>query len=113
MTMDWKEIGNAAEIGNGKNKEFDINGKKVLVSNIDGKFYAIDAICSHMGGDLGHGKINGNDVICPRHHAQFDMKTGKVDKNINGFFKVMTRKDAKDLNSYQIKEEDGKLSINM
>ncbi len=53
------------------------------------------------------------DVICPKHHAKFDVKTGKVDKNINGFVKAITRKEAKGLSSYEVKEDEGKLSINI
>ncbi len=111
--MEWKTVCDPSEVEAGKSKEFEISGKKILVSNIDGRFYAIDALCSHMGGDLGKGKIEGNDVICPKHHAKFDVTTGKVDKNINGFVKAITRKDAKDLSSYEVKEEEGKLSINI
>jgi len=111
--MEWKTVCDPSEVGTGKSKEFEISGKKILVSNMDGKFYAIDALCSHMGGELGKGKIEGKDVICPKHHAKFDVTTGKVDKNINGFVKAITRKDAKDLSSYEVKEEEGKLSINI
>ena len=111
--MEWKTVCDTSEVGTGKSKEFEISGKKILVSNMDGKFYAIDALCSHMGGELGKGKIEGKDVICPKHHAKFDVTTGKVDKNINGFVKAITRKDAKDLSSYEVKEEEGKLSINI
>jgi nitrite reductase/ring-hydroxylating ferredoxin subunit len=111
--MEWKIICDSKDVPAGKMKEFELEGKNILVSNIGGKFYAIDAKCSHMGGDLGKGKTDGESVICPKHHARFDMKTGKVSKNINGFFKAMTRSDAKDLQSYEIKEGEGKLNINL
>ncbi len=111
--MTWNTVCKTGDIENGKLKEFDINGKKIVISNFDNKYYAIDALCSHMGGDLGKGKTNDNTVICPKHHAQFDLKTGKVTKNINGFFKAMTRKEAKDLNSYNTKIEDGNLMVEL
>ncbi len=111
--MEWQPLCKTADIESGKSKEFKVGEKQILVSNINGKFYAIDALCSHMGGDLGKGKTDGNDVICPRHHARFNIQTGKVDKNISGLFKTMTRKEAHDLNSYEIKESDGALSVNL
>lgn len=111
--MAWNNICKTSDIENGKAKEFDLNGKKILISNFDNKYYAIDSICSHMGGDLGKGKINNNVVICPKHHAQFDLKTGKVTKNINGFFKAMTRKEASDLKSYNTKVENENIMIEL
>ena len=113
IIMAWNTVGKPEDIESGKMKEFDINGKKIVISNFDNKYYAIDALCSHMGGDLGKGKTNSGVVVCPKHHAQFDLKTGKVTKNINGFFKAMTRKEASDLKSYNTKVEDGNLMIDL
>ena len=53
------------------------------------------------------------EFLEPEYHAKFDVKTGKVDKNINGFVKAITRKEAKGLSSYEVKEDEGKLSINI
>lgn len=111
--MESKPLCKTTEIEEGKSREFEVGNKKILVSNVGGKFYAIDALCSHMGGDLGKGKSEGHDVICPKHHARFNVQTGKVDKNINGFFKAITRKEATDLKSYEVKENDGELSVEL
>ena len=53
-------------------------GREVAVSNIDGEYFAIDNICTHDGGPLGEGKLQRGRVICPRHGAAFDARTGKV-----------------------------------
>ena len=50
----------------------------LLVVNIDGEFYAIENVCSHDGGELSDGEIDGAEIICPRHGARFCLKTGKV-----------------------------------
>ena len=50
----------------------------VLLSRIDGQFFAISATCTHYGGALAEGFIGKNDVRCPLHHACFDLKTGIV-----------------------------------
>ena len=53
-------------------------GRSLALSNIDGEFYAIDNVCTHDGGPLGEGRIRNGRVICPRHGAAFDAKTGRV-----------------------------------
>ncbi len=111
--MAWNKIGNSNELKPDEVKEYDIDGKKILVSNMDNQLYAIDALCSHMGQDLGKGKRNNDIIICPKHHAQFNVKNGKVEKNINAIFKMITRKDASDLNSYEIKIENNEIMINL
>jgi 3-phenylpropionate/trans-cinnamate dioxygenase ferredoxin subunit len=52
--------------------------RSLAVSNIDGTLYAIDNRCTHDNGPLGEGKLRSNRIICPRHGAAFDARTGKV-----------------------------------
>lgn len=59
-------------------KEFQVNGQSVCVSNIDGKYYAINNVCSHEGGPLAEGRLQGYEVECPWHQSRFDMRTGEV-----------------------------------
>ena len=45
--------------------------------NLDGKFYAIEDVCTHDGGPLGEGEAGWlRSSICPRHGARFDVRTG-------------------------------------
>lgn len=50
----------------------------VGVYRIDGELYAIEDRCSHDDGPLCEGDREGFDVICPRHGARFDVRTGAV-----------------------------------
>jgi ferredoxin-NADP reductase/nitrite reductase/ring-hydroxylating ferredoxin subunit len=59
-------------------KELQVNGQSVCVANIDGKYFAINNICSHEGGPLADGKLQGYEVECPWHQSKFDMRTGEV-----------------------------------
>jgi len=52
--------------------------RRLALSNIDGELFAIDDVCSHDAGPLGEGSLQGGRVICPRHGAAFDPKTGKA-----------------------------------
>jgi nitrite reductase/ring-hydroxylating ferredoxin subunit len=55
-------------------KELQVNGQGVCVANIDGKYFAINNICSHEGGPLADGKLQGYEVECPWHQSKFDMQ---------------------------------------
>ena len=48
----------------------------IAVFNVAGAFYAIDDVCTHDGGGLAGGAVDGDVVICPRHGARFSLRTG-------------------------------------
>ena len=54
------------------------SGRELAVSNIDGTLYAIDDVCTHDGGSLDQGELDGAEIECPRHGARFDVRTGRV-----------------------------------
>lgn len=75
--MVFVKLAEASEIQPGTMKPFTVEGKEVLVLNVNGKFYAMGAKCTHMGGDLSKGTLQGIVLTCPRHGARFDVTTGK------------------------------------
>jgi 3-phenylpropionate/trans-cinnamate dioxygenase ferredoxin subunit len=50
----------------------------IALFHVGGKFYAIDDVCTHDGGPLAEGELDGFVIACPRHGAQFDIRTGQV-----------------------------------
>ena len=80
---------------------------QVLIANVNGKFYAMDAVCSHRQGALAKGKLEKNIVTCPVHGAQFDVTTGKVVKNVPEVIKLFTLKEANDLKTFKVSVKDG------
>jgi 3-phenylpropionate/trans-cinnamate dioxygenase ferredoxin subunit len=56
----------------------EVDGRPIAVFNVDGTFYAIDDVCTHDGGPLAEGELEGFEVRCPRHGARFDVRTGKA-----------------------------------
>jgi len=56
----------------------DIDGTAVALFNLGGEFFAIQDACPHDGGELAKGKLDGEEIICPRHGARFSIKTGAV-----------------------------------
>lgn len=55
----------------------EIEGRAVAVFNIEGDFYAIDDVCTHDGGPVAEGILDGVEIECPRHGARFDVRTGR------------------------------------
>ena len=54
------------------------NGVILALFNLDGKYYAIDNTCTHQGGPLADGYLEGDVVTCPWHGAQFKVASGEV-----------------------------------
>jgi nitrite reductase/ring-hydroxylating ferredoxin subunit len=73
----YVEVGKIDEIPSGNMKHVELDGKEIVVSNVNGKFYAMDERCGHMNARLSNGNINQNIVTCPFHAAKFDISTGK------------------------------------
>ena len=47
-------------------------------SDVEGRFHAIDDVCTHDGGPLADGELSGHTIACPRHGAKFDVRTGAI-----------------------------------
>ena len=75
------EVGKVDEVPIGKMKYVEIQGKEIVISNIGGKFYAMDDRCGHMNARLSMGNISKDGIVtCPFHGARFDATTGKKTK---------------------------------
>jgi 3-phenylpropionate/trans-cinnamate dioxygenase ferredoxin subunit len=64
------------EIPAGSTKRVVVDGIALLLCNVDGDFYAIEDVCTHDGGPLDQGELEGNRIMCPRHGALFDVTSG-------------------------------------
>lgn len=58
-------------------KEFSASGLHIVVANHEGRFYAFQAECPHMGGPLREGRLVGARIDCPWHHYLFELSTGE------------------------------------
>jgi nitrite reductase/ring-hydroxylating ferredoxin subunit len=72
------KIAEITHVPRGTGKVIQVRGKAIALFNIDGTFYALDNVCTHRGGPLGEGKIDGTVVTCPWHGNRFDVTTGQV-----------------------------------
>ncbi|RLT43585.1 MAG: non-heme iron oxygenase ferredoxin subunit [Chloroflexi bacterium] len=76
--MSDERVAAASDVPLNEVRVVECGGRSLALSNVDGEYYAIDNVCTHDGGPLGEGRIRNGRVICPRHGAAFDAKTGRV-----------------------------------
>lgn len=76
---DWIDVIAEHALANGEHLLVDVDGTQVAVFKLDGEFYAIEDVCTHDGAEIANGgKLDGDEIICPRHGARFCIKTGAV-----------------------------------
>ena len=66
------------EIPPGGSKVVRLDDQEIAIFNLAGSYYALDDVCTHDGGPLAEGIIEGHVIECPRHGARFDIRTGAV-----------------------------------
>ena len=71
-------VATLAEIPPGTHKVIDTDIRSIVVFNCGGEYYALANECPHDNGPLGEGLVYDHEVMCPRHGARFDFRTGKV-----------------------------------
>jgi 3-phenylpropionate/trans-cinnamate dioxygenase ferredoxin subunit len=74
----WTPVCTLAELAPGAHRVIDVDGVQVAVFNLDGELYAIEDVCTHDGGILTGGPIQGDCIVCPRHGAKFSIRTGEA-----------------------------------
>ena len=67
-----------SEIPNLAGRSFEVEGRRIAIFNLAGTFYATDEECTHSGGPLSEGTIDGDKIECPWHQGCFNIKTGAV-----------------------------------
>lgn len=76
--MGWTATLRAEEIAPGTAKVVEAGGRRIAVCNTGEGYYAIDDLCTHDGGPLDQGRLDGREIECPRHGARFDVTTGRA-----------------------------------
>jgi glycine betaine catabolism B len=74
----FQKIANKKDIKEGSLVGVELEGSKIVIAMVNGQVFAMDAVCSHKGGPLEEGKLEGHDLTCPWHYAVFDVRNGKV-----------------------------------
>ncbi len=100
---EFVEVCRVSEIPDPGKEVFEVEDRFIVVFHLDGQFYALDDRCTHDGGPLGHGDIEGFQIICPRHGARFDIKTGQA----------LTMPAVRATSSHEVKVEGDRLLVRL
>lgn len=76
--VEFVEIAPVSELPNGERLFVEIEGQPIVIFNIAGQIFSIGDVCTHDDGPVGEGDIEGYNITCPRHGAEFDVRTGKA-----------------------------------
>ncbi len=101
-------VASVSEIVVGQKKTVTAGDLPILIINVSGSFYVIDVLCTHYGGDLSQGTLEGNIITCPNHGSKFDVTTGKV---VSGPMEPLDRPDIENLTAYPLKLEKQEIYI--
>ena len=99
--FEFIEVAPASEVISGERLYINVGDNSLVIFNIAGQFFAIGDICSHDDGPVGEGDLEGYKIICPRHGAQFDVRTGKA----------LQMPAVVDIPAYPIRVEDGQIKV--
>ena len=78
--MDYKDVtvGKLGDFADGEMKQVSAGGAEILLARVGGQFHAVGATCPHYGAPLVEGVLNGERIVCPWHHACFNVSTGEL-----------------------------------
>ncbi len=77
-SVSWQPVARVGDLPPGKVAVFPVGDREVALCNVAGALYAVDDVCTHDGGALDQGELEGAEIECPRHGARFDVRTGRA-----------------------------------
>ena len=71
-------VARVSELAAGEMKFAAVDGQRIVVANVEGRFYALRDVCGHRNAPFSRGRLVGHLIECPLHFALFDLRTGKL-----------------------------------
>jgi 3-phenylpropionate/trans-cinnamate dioxygenase ferredoxin subunit len=100
-STEFVTLARSDEVAPGQAKVYEAHGRRIALCNVDGTFYAIDDVCTHDGGSLDQGELDGHQIECPRHGARFDVRNGRA----------LTLPAVMPVRDYPVQVEDGVVKV--
>lgn len=75
---EWVDVAPAKDFQPGTSRRLDVDDVAIAVFNLDGEYYAVEDLCTHDYSPLEGGEVQGEEIICPRHGARFNIKSGEA-----------------------------------
>ncbi len=103
MAIEYLCIARASTLTPGKMVGVEIAGRRVLVANVDGRFFAADDLCTHEEACLSDGALHGELVTCPLHGSRFSLRTGEP----------LEEPADEPLRRYEVRVRDGEILVGL
>lgn len=100
---EFVSVAKAADLSDPGKMVVEVDDQLVALFHVEGKFYALDDVCTHDGGPLAEGELEGCEIICPRHGARFDIRDGRA----------LTMPATSATASHEVKVEGGEVFIRL
>lgn len=100
---EFVQVARLADLPDPSHQLFEVEDHVVVLAHLGGQLFCIDDICTHDGGPLSDGGIDGHEIACPRHGAKFDLRTGKA----------LTMPATEDTLAHEVKVEDGMVYVRL
>jgi len=101
--VEFIPVAGVEDLPTGERLYIEIDGQQIVVFNLAGGLFAIADVCSHDDGPVGDGDLEGEEVICPRHGAHFDIRTGKA----------LALPAVADIPAYPVRVVDGQIEVGL
>lgn len=101
--VEFVAVAKVDEVGDGERMLLEVDDRSLAVFRIAGKYFAIADVCSHDDGPVAEGDIEGEEIVCPRHGAHFDLRTGKA----------LTLPAVVDIPSYPVRVEGDEILVGL
>lgn len=75
---EWIDVASVEDFPSGSFRLVTANDIAILVFNLNGRYYAVENICTHEYAQLSEGKLEGEHIVCPLHGAHFSVITGEA-----------------------------------
>jgi len=75
---EYQQVGKVSEVPESGKLTVELDDRVVVVIRVGDQFFCIDDVCTHDGGPLGEGQLDGFQIACPRHGALFDIRSGEA-----------------------------------
>jgi 3-phenylpropionate/trans-cinnamate dioxygenase ferredoxin subunit len=103
MSSRWTDIGGAQSVSESEPLPLEVDGTAVVVVRCGADLYAVEDRCTHDGESLAGAQVQACQIICPRHGAQFCLRTGEA----------LTPPAYEPLRTYRVREDNGRLLLEL
>ena len=100
---DFARVADVTEIPDPGKTLVEVDGEMIALFHVDGRYYALDDVCTHDGGPLADGELRDHKIACPRHGAKFDIRTGAA----------LTMPAVRATRAHDVKVEDGGVFVRL